>query len=304
MVAAFEFEVLGGFDLTTANEYFGGWTTEPPPGFAVQMAFPVEGWHTAAAVMVRQDSETRVSGQVYGAGRHAEMAWSQALAVLSLDEDGLGFAAVGRRDPVIGGLQRRHPGLRPVLFHSPYEAAAAFVIGHRITVQQGRLIRQRMAAEAGEQVTTPAGSVPAFPSPQALLELQSFPGIPAAKWPRLHGVARAALDGVLDRSRLRALPYEDALAQLRAIPGLGPFFSQGVLIRGAGLVDAVSDDAVTRQAVQKAYGLRTEPTPRRVLEIAEAWRPYRTWAMVLLHVWLRREAGGAGAGRQRTKGKA
>ena len=122
--------------------------------------------------------------------------------------------------------------------------------------------------------------------------MSAFPGIPEAKWPRLHGIAEAALAGRLDRSRLRALPYEAALAQIQTIPGMGPFFSQGVLIRGAGLTDAVSDDEVTKQAVQKAYQLRELPTYARVQEIAEAWRPFRAWAMVLLHVWFRREAGG------------
>src|SRR5437764_292094 len=87
------------------------------------------------------------------------------------------------------------------------------------------------------------------------------------------------------------LAESEALAELRRLPGIGPFFAQGVLMRGAGLVDAVTDDDVTRQAVQRAYSLPAAPAQPQVVEIAGAWRPYRMWALVLLHVWLRREAG-------------
>jgi DNA-3-methyladenine glycosylase II len=59
----------------------------------------------------------------------------QVARILSLDLDGSGFAAVGRADPVVAGLQRRYPGLRPVSFWSPYEAAAWAIIGQRIRIR-------------------------------------------------------------------------------------------------------------------------------------------------------------------------
>ncbi len=83
------------------------------------------------------------------------MAWQQALATLSLDSEATGWPEVGQRDPVIGHLQQTYQFLRPVLFHSPYEAAAAFIIGHRISIQQGRAIRQAMAREIGENLQQP-----------------------------------------------------------------------------------------------------------------------------------------------------
>ena len=282
----------GGFNLRTANEYFGGWSDAADgPDFAVPMAFPVEGWTTSAAVLIRQSADGTVSGDVHGAQGQEDAAWKQALAVLSLDVDGTGFADVGRRDAVIGDLQKRYAGLRPVLFNSPYESAAAFVIGHRISIAQGRAMRIRLAAQHGQPIDTSRGTLHAFPSPEALLRIEAFPGIPAAKWPRLHGVARAALDGLLDRTHLRQTLPDEALRQIRTIPGLGEFFSQGVLLRGAGLVDAVSDDVVSKQAVERAYRLDHTPTHDEVLRIARQWEPFRMWALVLLHIWLRREAG-------------
>jgi DNA-3-methyladenine glycosylase II len=108
-----------------------------------------------------------------------------------------------------------------------------------------------------------------------------------AKIERLHHVARAALEGTLARARLRSQLEPDALTQLRTLPGIGEFFAQGILMRGAGLVDAVTDDDITPRAIQLLYGLGERPDRAAVLKRAEAWRPYRMWAVVLLNVWLR-----------------
>ena len=280
------FEVVpqGPFDLETEARRFGGW---PRLGDGIVVAFPIEGWNSSAAVVMRQRGDA-ITGDVHGAGEaDAERAWQQALATVSLDVDGAGFVEVGRRDQVIGRLQVEYHNLRPVLFHSPYEAACAFIIGHRITILQTRRIRQRLAEEVGASIEIEGTAFRAFPDPRALLRLETFPGIAATKIERLHQVARAALEGTLDRARLRSLPEPEALAQLRALPGIGEFFAQGILMRGAGLVDAVTDDDLTPRAIQLLYALPERPDRAAVLKRAEAWRPFRMWAIVLLNVWVR-----------------
>jgi len=153
-------------------------------------------------------------------------------------------------------------------------------------------MRQAMAQEVGEKVTVGEQTQHAFPRPHVLRELASFKGVSAEKMQRLHAIAQAALDGLLERAYLRSLPTEQALEKLRSLQGIGEFFAQGILMRGAGLVDEVTDDEVTKEAVQLAYKLPEPPDQNAVLHIAEAWHPYRMWALVLLHVWLRREQGG------------
>jgi len=283
-IARFELVPQGPFDLETEASRFGGW---PRLGDAIVMTFPVEGWRSSAAVVIRQRGE-RIAGDIHGAGEaDAERAWRQALATVSLDVDGQGFIEIGRRDPVVGRLQAEYKNLRPVLFHSPYEAACAFVIGHRISILQTRRIRQRMAEQAGATIEVDGTAFKAFPDPRALLRLDSFPSVAPAKIERLHHVARAALEGTLDRARLRSLPEAEALTQLRTLPGIGEFFAQGILMRGAGLVDAVTDDDITPRAIELLYGLRERPDRAEVIKRAEAWRPYRMWAVVLMNVWLR-----------------
>jgi DNA-3-methyladenine glycosylase II len=297
---SFSMHPRGPFDLGHQRQFFGPWPAYPPDATAMAMAFPVEGWTDSAAVVLRQPDSATITGEVYGAGGDgAQRAWQQALAVLSLDVDGTEFPEVGVRDPVIGRLQRDHACLRPALFHSPYEAACNFVIGQRISIAQARAVRARMAAESGDTVSADGAQLSAFPPPQALLRLRAIRGMPDEKLQRLHGIAEAAIDGVLDRARLRSMPTEDALAELATLRGVGPFSSQGILFRGAGVVDEVTNDPVSKSAVQRLYSLDHLPDHAEVLRVAESWRPFRMWSMVLLHVWIRGEGGGPAPSRRR-----
>jgi DNA-3-methyladenine glycosylase II len=276
----------GPFDLAVTREYFGPWDTA---GDRLLSAFPVEGWEGSAAIALRQDGDGTLHGEVHADPALAASAWDQLLASLSLDVDGSGFAAVGERDPVIGRLQQRYGGLRPVCFYSPYEAAVGLILGQRSSIAQQRRTRRAMAELHGVSFDLAGTRIAALPGPAALLAIPSFRGVAAEKLSRLHGAARAALDGTLDRSHLRAVPYQQALDEVRGIRGVGEWTAQGIVLRGAALADQVSDDLVSKRAVQLAYGLAELPGQPRLLEIAEAWRPYRMWALVLLHVWLRRE---------------
>jgi hypothetical protein len=84
----------------------------------------------------------------------------------------------------------------------------------------------------------------------------------------------------------------DPNALVMAFPVEGWRTSAAVVVRqeaDGAVVGEVSDDEVTSQAVQHAYGLASPPDRASMLQIAAPWRPYRAWGMVLLHMWLRRE---------------
>ncbi|GAA3286922.1 DNA-3-methyladenine glycosylase 2 family protein [Dactylosporangium vinaceum] len=272
-------KITGPYDMARQNESFGGWV-RPAGGdpHSIAMAFPVEGRHSAAGVILRQRGDT-VTGEVSGPPE----AFEQALAAVSLDEDGGGWAAVGERDPVIGELQRANAYLRPVLFHSPYEAACAFVIGHRMRITQQRALRARIAAAHGEAVEVGGQVLHAFPAPSVLRGLRELPGLDAEKMVRLHGIADAALAGRLDRARLRAMPAEEAIADVKRLRGVGDFFATGIVLRGAGRTDAVPAEGFTRSGIRRLYRLDADPTDAEMHRIAEPWRPYRMWCSVLVH---------------------
>jgi DNA-3-methyladenine glycosylase II len=187
-------------------------------------------------------------------------------------------------------LQPAYPGLRPVCFWSPYEAAAWAIIGQRVRIVQAAAIKARIAAKHGVRVATGEHTRHAFPSPAALLEVDAFPRLTPEKIQRLHAVARCALEGGLDAGMLRSLKREDALAHLRTIHGIGPFSAELILLRGAGDPDHVpTAEPRLARAIALAYGLDHHPGPEEVLSISRAWAPYRTWVALLLRNHLEAE---------------
>jgi DNA-3-methyladenine glycosylase II len=293
----------GPFSLAASIRFLEGFTPAAYTGSTdttFELAFPVEGSWQTVGVRVRQAAGDGPAGGVTAEivspvrpGPDLVAAVRQQVErILSLDVDGSGFPAVGERDPVAGELQRRYPGLRPVGFWSPYEAAAWTIIGHRIRITQAAAIKARMAEQLGEPVSFGGRVVPSFPSPQRLAGLDAFPGLAGRKPEWLRSLAQAALDGQLDTARLRAMPHEEAMADLKKLPGIGDFSAGLTLLRGAGDPDAVpGQEPRLGRAVALAYRLPGPATPEQVLQISESWRPYRTWVTLLLRIQLEFQTG-------------
>jgi DNA-3-methyladenine glycosylase II len=297
-MGSFVLAARGPFSLAVGIRFLEGFAPAAftaAAGQPLEMAFPVEGtWQTVGV---------RVSEHPGGAdyevvsppapGRELLTAVRAQLArILSLDVDGSGFPAVGERDPVIAGLQRRYPGLRPVGFWSPYEAAAWAIIGQRIRIRQAAVIKASMARQLGEPVSFGGRTVHAFPAPQHLAALGGFRGLSGRKPEWLRSIAAAALDGRLDAARLRALPAEQALAQLKQLPGIGDFSAELILLRGAAVPDEIpSNEPRLARAVALAYDLPQPPSAQELERISGNWRPYRTWATLLLRTFLEDQTG-------------
>ena len=268
-----ELDFRGPFSLRAAAGFgFGPNEGRPPPyDGAMRLAFPVDGDRGYAAVALRQEADDGpvVAELELADGADRAAAVRQAARVLSLDHDGRGFAAIGERDPVLGRLQRAHPGQRPVLFHSPYEAAAWSVISARRPSSQAAGIRRALAADLGRTFTVAGEEVAAFPRPERLLELEPRAGLPPEKVERLHGVAEAALAGELDAGRLQEMGPERALEAVRRLRGIGPFYAGLIVLRGTGFADAML--AVPRARASATWVATTASVRSR------AWPPPRNW---------------------------
>jgi DNA-3-methyladenine glycosylase II len=249
----------------------------------MRMAFAVDGTYEPVAVAVRQAiDDGPVEVDVIGSA-HAERVVAQTARVLSLDHDAASYPQVGKRDPVVGRLMTLRPGLRPPLFHSPYEAAAWSVLSARRPALQMAAVRDRLAAQHGHVFEVAGGQVTAFPGPESLLAVQRVPGLPETKVERLHAVARAAAEGLLDVRRLRALGPEEAHVQLQTLPGIGPFYASLIVLRAVGFTDVpVTDEPMALELMGRLYGLGRPATPADVERVGRRWRPWRTWTTVLL----------------------
>lgn len=264
-------EVLGPWSLATSRAFWEGFTPAALPAQADQQqrlstVFRVEAdWSRAEASVTQHDGTARIT--VCGDGDlHAAAA--QVRRFLSLDIDARSWPDVADRDPVLADAQARLPGLRPCGFHSPYEAAVWAVLSQRVRIVQAARLRQELIARHGD-----AGACPA---PQALRALEL--DLPGRKNEYLHTVADAALEGRLDGPALRAVDPDEAIRAVQEVQGLGPFAAELVVIRGANAPDVLPRHERRLDAeVTERYG-----ADRPLADLAQAWRPFRSWAVVHL----------------------
>jgi DNA-3-methyladenine glycosylase II len=273
----FTLPVPAGFSLRAAADFareFPGTRTGNDDPDAMSFAWTLDGdWRTASVVLRQRDNE--ICGEIDGpdTDEFTAVVRRDVERILCLDIDATDFPGLGRHDPVVEALQKRFAGLRPVLFYTAYEAAAWCIIGHRIQMTQAATIKQRLADDYGDRR--------AFPPPARLGELSSPQrGLTDKKIDQLHHLASAALDGALNRDRLRTQSYNDAEQQLQELPGIGPFSAELILVRGMGAPDALPRhekrlQAATREAYKLAPNADINP-------VADHWRPYRSWIALLL----------------------
>jgi DNA-3-methyladenine glycosylase II len=290
-VPGFTLHPTGAFDLARAATFGFGPTQDADlqPRREMALAFCTDDFHGHAGVELRQpEPDGPVAAEVQGSDDLAAVE-RQVARVLSLDHDGVAWEAVGERDPVIGKLQAEHRGMRPVLFHSPYEAACWGVVSARRPAGQAAKVRDELSAQRGATFTLLGDTLHAFPTPEALLDVTEQPGLPEVKAARLRGIAQAALDGLLDQEALIALEPAEAMERVQRLPGIGPFYATLVVVRATGHADVLPPgEPRTLAGMGHFYGLGRPATPEELEAKAEDWRPYRTWASVLLHAAGRR----------------
>jgi DNA-3-methyladenine glycosylase II len=267
----FAIEPLGPYSLEESANFIGGWHEAPAQGAATRghlhLAFLTdEGWSPVGVCLTQGDSGT-VHGELYGSADVGAVE-RQVRRILSLDVDGRAWPEVGQRDRVVGMLQRRFPGFRPVNWSDAYEAAAWCVMSSRINMRQAQTIKDRMCRELGHEVDVHGHHLWTFPQPSRLIEIESYRGLFGRKVERLYGI--------------------------------GEFGSQLIRLRALSAVDELpTREPRLMGAIRTEYGLDSEPDLSTLEKIAESWRPYRMWVAVYLR---RNLGGGAGMTHSRASG--
>lgn len=263
-------EIVGPWSLATSKRFWEGFApgrlASQTETAGIQTTFLCDtDWQRVDAVITQDGPSVRIV--VEGPG-DLDAATEQVRRLLSIDIDARGWPDVAARDEVVAEAQARLPGFRPCGFFSPYEAAVWSVLSQRLQMRQAVAIKTRLTLQLGDDG--------AFPSP-ATLRAASLT-LPGRKAEYLHAIAEAALDGQLSGTYLRSLQSSEAFIQVQSILGMGPFSAELVVIRGANFPDVLPrNEGRLSEEVMKRYG-----PDRSIDEIAEAWKPFRSWAGVHL----------------------
>ena len=281
-------KITGPYDLGEIAMMGFGHRDEHKFDGIMRMAFCLDGSYERQVGVAAQQDDDRLELEVIAAGEplttaELESVRGQVARVVSLDHDGDAFDRLCLADPVLATVHARAPGFRPALFYSPYEAAIWSIISARRARGQGIALRARLAEQSGAAFDVAGVRTLSVPTPSQLAAVQAAPGLPADRIPRLHAIAEAARQGRLDADPLRALPPEEARAQLQELPGIGPFYSSLIVVRACGHADVPApEEAHSRAAIQDAYGIDHDLSDAEFAAITQTWKPFRTWVTVMM----------------------
>lgn len=193
----------------------------------------------------------------------AARAAAQRLLRLEADPEAIEGRLGG--DPLIGASVRADPGRRIPGHPDPAELAVRALLGQQITVAAATTLAGRLVMECGEPLPRPDGSLThLFPTCAALAGLHPE----ALPMPRARGRALTNLAATVARG-------EPVTGEL---PGIGPWTLAYIALRSG------DDDAFLPTDLGVRHGLaHLGADPAHGAALAEAWRPYRGFAMA--HLW-------------------
>ena len=211
--------------------------------------------------------------------RDLAAAVERARRLLDADCDPVAIGDAFTGDPVLGPLVRAMPGLRVPGHVDGDELAVRAVLGQQVAVAAARTTAGRLTEQYGEPLARPHdGLTHLFPTAAALAaaDPETLP-MPRSRGRALVALCRALADGEvrLDRGADR----DDVRRRLLDIAGIGPWTADYIALRALGHPDVfLPTDIGIRDALR-----RLDRDPASAGELAEAWRPWRSYAQ--LHLW-------------------
>jgi DNA-3-methyladenine glycosylase II len=181
-----------------------------------------------------------------------------------------------RTDPVLATVIRQvGPCELPnIPRQPPFMALAEAIASQQLSVKAADTIFGRFCA-----LFAPDN----IPDPHRLLQLQDdairAAGFSRSKVVFLRDLATHVADNRLELDRLHELDDSAVLDRLTAVKGIGRWTAEIYLMFRLQRPDVFPvDDLGLVKAAQNVYGLRQRPDRKKLLKMAEAWRPYRSVA--------------------------
>ena len=237
------------------------------------------GWLEVSHPPKRHALQLRFAGSLAAA---TQALLSRTKQVFDVAADPLEISAA------LGQLADGAKGLRLPGAFDPFELALRAILGQQVSVKAARTLAARFVDTFGEPVAAPFDELTrAFPTPSRVAELSRDDigrlGIVGQRAEAMIAIAQAVNSGTLDL--LNAAEPAQTIATLCGVRGVGPWTAHYIAMRALAWPDAWPPKDV---AVQNALNLpNTTAGQRRAEVLADAWRPWRSYAV--LHLWRKLE---------------
>ena len=190
-----------------------------------------------------------------------------------------------RRDPILGAAVRRIGacGLAGRQRDDHLTALVGAIVGQQLSTKAAATIFGRfLALFDGSRI--PDAAAIAAQSDRALRGV----GLSGQKVGYLRDLCARIADRRLLLDELAALSDDAVIDRLTSVKGFGRWTAEMFLMFRLHRPDVLpAGDLGIVNAIQRLYGLRTRPDPKRILKMGEAWKPYRSVASWYLWQTLR-----------------
>ena len=195
----------------------------------------------------------------------------------------------------IAELMTRYRGLKPITTPTAFETAVWAIIGQQINLNFAFILKKRLVEEYGRKFPLNGKEYYIFPNEMDLsrakisdLKKLQFS---TRKAEYILGLAEACrshqnyIHSLIDHN------YDDSIAKLRTIRGIGVWTANYIMMRGMGQSDCLPlGDSGLHRAIKQVYKLKENPDNDKVEKLARSFRPYRS--LFTLYLWFSLMDGG------------
>ena len=186
------------------------------------------------------------------------------------------------QDPVLKKVVEAYELPEDHIRPDAYLSLIRAIVGQQLSTKAAKTIYERFLNLFEEK----------YPDPETLLKMDietlRTAGLSRNKAQYIKNIADFAINEGLQKEDLDHLSDEEAIKHLISIKGVGKWTVQMLLMFSLDRPDILPvDDLGIQQAMIGLYGIEEEgkSLKKKMLEIAEPWRPYRTTASRYLWIW-------------------
>jgi AraC family transcriptional regulator of adaptative response / DNA-3-methyladenine glycosylase II len=209
----------------------------------------------------------------------------QVRGLFDLDASADDIGRVLSADKALSALLKNNPGVRVPGAWDGFELTVRAILGQQVSVSAATTLAGRIADRYGKRIESPVEGLRhppnrLFPQPEELVRARlERLGIIASRAQAIRAVARAVLNG--DVNFDAAVRPDSFRSSLKAIKGIGDWTAEYVCMRALKDPDAFpAADLGLLRAFDRPGADRMKP--KKLATRAEAWRPWRAYAALLL----------------------